>query len=74
MSKTIRENQSISSSRSSDRRCSINKGVLKSFAKFRLRPAIFLKKRLWHRRFLVNFAEFLRTLFLLSASGRRSVS
>ena len=30
----------------------------------RLRPATFLKKRLWHRRFPVNFAKFLRTPFL----------
>ena len=26
-----------------------------------LRPATLLKKRLWHRRFPVNFAKFLRT-------------
>ena len=29
-----------------------------------LRPATLLKKRLWHRCFPVNFAEFLRTTFL----------
>ena len=55
------------------------KGVLRNFAKFTgkrlgqgiffnkaegLRPATFLKKRLWHRRFPVNFAKFLRTPFL----------
>ena len=55
------------------------KGVLRSFAKFtekRLcqslffnkvvgpRPVTLLKKRLWHRCFLVNFAKFLRTSFL----------
>ena len=28
-----------------------------------LRPAILSKKRLWHRRFPVNFANFLRTPF-----------
>ena len=28
-----------------------------------LRPATLLKKRLWHRCFLVNFANFLRTPF-----------
>ena len=54
------------------------KGVLKSFAKFTgthlcqslfynkvadLRPATLLKKRLWHRRFLVDFEKFLRTPF-----------
>ena len=64
--------------RSSYQRCSIRKGVLKNFAKFTgkhlcqsiiinkgvgLRPAALLKKRLWHRCFPVNFAEFLRTPF-----------
>ena len=52
------------------------KGVLKNFAKFTgnhlcrslffnedLRPATLLKKRLWHRCFLVNIAKFLRTNF-----------
>ena len=29
-----------------------------------LRPATLLKKRLWHRRFPVNFGKFLRTPFL----------
>ena len=29
-----------------------------------LRPATLLKKRLWHKCFPVNFAKFLRTLFL----------
>ena len=32
--------------------------------------ATLLKKRLWHRCFLVNFAKFLRTSFLLKTSGR----
>ena len=30
-----------------------------------LRPATLLKRRLWHRCFSVNFAKFLRTLFLI---------
>ena len=30
----------------------------------KVRPATLLKKRLWHRCFLVNFVKFLRTLFL----------
>ena len=34
------------------------------------RPATLLKKRLWHRRFTVNFAKFLRTPFLQNTSGR----
>ena len=38
------------------RRCSIKKVFL--------RPAILLKKRLWHRCFPVNFEKFLRTPFL----------
>ena len=55
------------------------KGVLRSFAKFTgkylcqslcfnkvtgLRLATILKKRVWHRYFLMNFAKSLRTLFL----------
>ena len=36
----------------------------------RLRPATLLKKRLWHRCFLVNFVKFLRTPFLQNISGR----
>ena len=55
------------------------KGVLRNFAKFIIkyqcqsllfnkvagpRPTTLLKKRLWHRCFLVNFAKFLRTHFL----------
>ena len=34
------------------------------------RSATLLKKRLWHRCFSVNFAKFLRTLFLQNTSGR----
>ena len=64
--------------RSSHRRCSIEKGVLKNFAKFTgkylrqslffnkvadLKPAILLKKKLRHRCFHVKFAKFLRTPF-----------
>ena len=41
---------------SSHQRCSVRKGVLR-------RPATLLKKRLWHRRFPVNFAKFPRTPF-----------
>ena len=49
------------------------KGVLNNFSKFTgkhlcqslLYFAILLKKRLWHRCLPVNFAKFLRTLFLL---------
>ena len=44
------------------------KSALRNFAKGKhlcqsLRPVTLLKKRLWHRCFLVNFAEFLRTPF-----------
>ena len=51
------------------------KGGLRNFAKFtgkHLRQRLFFKKKksLWHRRFPVNFAKFLRTLFLQSTSGR----
>ena len=69
---------------SSHQRCSMKKGVLGNFIKFTgkhlcqslffdkvtgLRPATFLKKRLWHRCFPVNFAKFLRTPFLQNTSG-----
>ena len=65
--------------------CSLRKRVLRNFAKFTgkslcqslflnkvagLRPAILLKKSLWHRCFPVNFAKFLRTPFLQNISGR----
>ena len=65
-------------SRSSHRRCSVRKGVLRNFAKFTgkhlsqgllfnkaagLRPATLLKKRLWHRCFPVNFAKFFKNTF-----------
>ena len=65
--------------RSSHRRCSVRKGVLRNSAKFTgkhlcqslffdkvvgPRAATLLKKRLWHSCFSVNFAEFLRTPFL----------
>ena len=58
--------------------CSVKKGVLENFAKFTgkhlcqslffnkvasLRPATFLKKRLWYKCFPVNFAKFLRKSF-----------
>ena len=71
--------------RSSHRRCSVRKGVLRNFTKFTgkhlcqrlffnkvagLRPATLLKKSLWHRCFPVNFAKFLRTPFLQNTSGR----
>ena len=61
--------------RSSHRRCSVKKGVLRNFAKFTEkhlcqspffnevagRACDFIKKGLWHRCFPVNFAKFLRT-------------
>ena len=62
------------------------KGVLRNFLKFTgkqpsqslfsnkaagPRPAILSEKRLWHRRFPVNFAKFLRAT-LLQATSRRS--
>ena len=60
-------------------------GVLKNFAKFIgkhlcqnlffnnpavLRPGALFKKKLWYRYFPVNFAKFLRTLFLQNTSWR----
>ena len=71
--------------RSSHRRYSVRKGVLRNFAKFTgkhlcqslffnkvagLRSAALLKKRLWRLCFPVNFVKFLRTPFLQNTSGR----
>ena len=71
--------------RSSHRRCSVKKGVLRNFEIFTgkhlcqslffnkvagLRPATLSKKRLLHRCFPVNFATLLRTLFLQNTSER----
>ena len=65
--------------RSSHQKCSIKKGVLRNFKKLTgkhlcqspffkkvacLRPATLLKNKPWRKRFLVNFAKFLRTPFL----------
>ena len=77
---------SISSFRSSHRRSSVRKGVLRNFAKFtgkHLRQSLCFnkvaglrkrwllqKKRLWQRCFPVNFVKFVRTPFLQNTSGR----
>ena len=74
----------VTTVRSSHRRCSVKKGVLRNSTKFTgkqlchslffnkvaaLRPATLLKKILWHRCFPVNFAKFPRTTFLKNTSG-----
>ena len=68
--------------RSSYRRCSVKKGVLRNFAKFTgkhlcqrlflIRPghATLLKKSFWHRCFPVDCEKFLRTPFSQNTSGR----
>ena len=71
---------------SSNWRCSLTKGVLKNFTKSTgkhqcqilffnkvagLRSATLLKKRLCHRCFPVNFANFLRTPLVQNTSGRQ---
>ena len=66
--------------KSSLRRCSLKKGVLRNFVKFTgkhlcqsltyVRPKALLKKRLWFRCFPANFAKFLRTHFLQNTSAR----
>ena len=43
--------------------------LIKLQAEATLQPATLLKKRLWHRCFPMNFAKFLRTLFLYSIFG-----
>ena len=75
--------------KSSHRRCSIKKVVLKNFAKFTekhlyqslffnevagLRQATLKKKRHWHRCFPVNFAKFSRKPFLQNISRRLLLS
>ena len=65
--------------------CSMRKGVLRNFTKFTgkhlrqslffnkttgVRSATLLKKRLWHRCFLVNLTKFFRTSFLQNTFGR----
>ena len=71
--------------RGTHRRCSIEKGVLKNFAKFTgkhlcqslffnevadLGPATLLKKILLHRCFPVNFSKFLRAPYLKDTFGQ----
>ena len=70
--------------RNNHRLCSVRKSVLRNFAKFKgkhpcqspflikLQASLstFLKKRLCHRCFPVNFVKFLRTPFLQNISGR----
>ena len=60
--------------RSSHKRFSVKKGVLKSFENSAILQLLeacnFIKKRLWHRCFPVNFAIFLRTCFLQKTSRR----
>ena len=51
--------------RSSHRRCSTNKGIVKIFSIF---PGKHLCQRLWHRSFPVNFDKFLRISFLQNTS------
>ena len=59
------------SGRSSHKGCYMEKGVLRNFTKFKGKQACdFIKKRLWHRYFPVNFAKFLRTSFLQNTSER----
>ena len=66
--------------RSSHRRCSVRKDVLRNLTKFTekhlcqslflMKLQAFIKKRLRHRCFPVSFAKFLRTPFLQNPSGR----
>ena len=74
-----------STNRSSHRRYSLRKGVLRNFTKFTgkhlyhslffnkvtgLSPTTLLKNRPWHSYFPVNFVKFLRTPFLQNTSWR----
>ena len=78
----IRTTPLQSNYRSSHRRRSVKKDVVRNFAKFtgkhlcqrlffnKVAKATLLKKRLWRRCFPVNFAKFVRTPFLQNTSGR----
>ena len=64
---------SFTAYRSSYRKCSVKKGILKNFAKFtekHLWQSVLLKKNLWHRCFPVSYETFLSTPFLQNTSGR----
>ena len=74
--RSVRFSDNFLNSRSSHRRCSVRKDVLRNFANFTgkhlcLGPATLLKKRLWHSCFQENFKKFPRTLFLQNTFGRR---
>ena len=58
------------STRVNTSRTRINTSPTQMLIRAILRPATSLKKRLWHRCFLVNFVKFLRTHFLQNTSGR----
>ena len=81
----IRKWEQCNTFRSSHRRCSVKKGVLRNTAKFTgkqlcqslflhkiagFRPVTLFKKRLWHRCFPVNFMKFLKAPFLQNTSRR----
>ena len=50
-------------------RCSVKKVLLEIWQNWQSLSATLLKKRLWRRCFPVNFAKFLRTLFLIEHLG-----
>ena len=62
----------ILQTKSSHRRCSVKKGVLRNFTGnvAGLRPGTLFKKRVWRRCFPMNFAKFLRKSFLQNTSGQ----
>ena len=82
--KSITVKKNIGTHRSSHQRSSVEKGILKSFAKFtgkhpcqilfliklQAQPAKLLKNWPWHKCLAANFAKFLRTLFLQDNSGQ----
>ena len=61
---TVRSGKRIGISRSSHQRCSVRQHVLQP------QDCNFIKNRLWHRCFPVNFTKFLRTPFLQNTSGQ----
>ena len=60
----VARNLSFCTYKSSHRRCSVRKGVLRNSQENTCARVSFLIKRLWHRFFPVNFVKFLWTPFL----------
>ena len=63
-------NRPFSCAESNHRRCSVRNGVLRNFAKFTGKPPVPVSFLIKLQTLGLNFAKFLRTLFLQNNSGR----